>query len=844
MNERTDRAQEGAGNESSRRERDPESVTTASATPESVTTATAETAASAAVPAAIPVMDESVVPMLPDGRFTGIGVRGLHFPRRWTTPGVHPYDEIEWETRTASIGNEKGVDRLRAEGRRGSRLLEPARHQRRRQQVLPRPPGHARARDLRPPADRPRRQHHRRLGRDAALLRHGRGPARLSGRADPPARPPEDELQLAGLVQRRRRSAPAVLGLLHQLGPGLDELDHGPGQDRGDALQVRLGRRLATSRPIRSSKEKMSGGGTASGPVSFMRGYDAFAGVIKSGGKTRRAAKMVILDVDHPDIVEFINCKVEEEKKAWALIEAGYDASFTGEAYGSVFFQNANHSVRVTDDFMRAVVADGEWTTRAVVGRRADGHATRRATSSARWPRRPGSAATRASSTTPRSTTGTLSRTRTASTPPTRAREYMFLDDSGCNLASLNLMKFVRRRRRVRRRGLPLRRRLTITAQEILVDNASYPTPAIDEQQPPLPPARPRLRQPRRAADEPRPRLRLATRAGPTPRAITALMTGEAYRQSAVIARDHGGPFAEYERTGRRSCASSRSTATPPTASRTSSASRRTCTAPRATSGTRRSSSARQRLPQRAGHPAAPTGTIAFMMDCDTTGIEPDIALVKYKKLVGGGLLKIVNQTVPGALRKLGYTPDAGRGDRRLRRRARDDRGRAGLKPEHLSVFDCAFKPMQRHALDPLHGPPADDGGGPAVPLRRDQQDRQHARGGHAPRRSSRSTSRAGGWASRRSRSTATAPSAASRSSTGKKKDDEAGRGGGAELAALGPGRAASRTGAACRTSAPRSPTSSTSRATRATSPSASTRTASRARSSSRWPRKAPPSPA
>ena len=172
--------------------------------------------------------------------------------------------------------------------------------------------------------------------------------------------------------------------------------------------------------PIRSSRELLNGGGTASGPVSFMRGFDAFAGVIKSGGKTRRAAKMVILNVDHPDIEEFIWCKAKEEKKAWALIDAGYDGSFDGEAYKSVFFQNSNNSVRVTDDFMEAVQKDRDWSTRAVLDGRPS-TPTRRATCGAPSPRPPGSAATRACSSTPPSTPGTPRRTRRASTPRTRA---------------------------------------------------------------------------------------------------------------------------------------------------------------------------------------------------------------------------------------------------------------------------------------------------------------------------------------------------------------------------------------------------------------------------------------
>ena len=205
--------------------------------------------------------------------------------------------------------------------------------------------------------------------------------------------------------------------------------------------------------PIRSSKELLAGGGTASGPVSFMKGYDAFAGVIKSGGKTRRAAKMVILNADHPDIVEFINCKVEEEKKAWALIDAGYDGSFTGPAYSSVFFQNSNNSVRVTDEFMRAVLDDGTWETHAV----RDGAVMD--TYKARDLMRLIAEGTHVCGDPGMQFDTTINEWHTcpetdriyASNP---CSEYMFLNDSACNLASINLMKFVRRRRRVRRRRL------------------------------------------------------------------------------------------------------------------------------------------------------------------------------------------------------------------------------------------------------------------------------------------------------------------------------------------------------------------------------------------------------
>ena len=298
---------------------------------------------------------------------------------------------------------------------------------------------------------------------------------------------------------------------------------------------------------IRSSRELLAGGGTASGPVSFMKGFDAFAGVIKSGGKTRRAAKMVILNAEHPDIVEFINCKVEEEKKAWALIDAGYDGSFTGPAYASVFFQNSNNSVRVTDEFMRAVMDDGEWTTQAV----RDGAPMD--TYKARDLMRQIAEATHVCGDPGLQFDTTVNDWHTC---PNTARinasnpcsEYMFLDDSACNLSSINLMKFVRRATASSTRSaFEAACRTMITAQEILVDNSSYPTPAIAKN-----------------SHEYRPLglgyanlgALLMSRGLPYDSdagrdyaaAITALMHGAAFAQSAKIARDHGGPFAGYEK--------------------------------------------------------------------------------------------------------------------------------------------------------------------------------------------------------------------------------------------------------------------------------------------------------
>jgi len=446
---------------------------------------------------------------------------------------------------------------------------------------------------------------------------------------------------------------------------------------------------------IRSSREMLAGGGTASGPVSFMKGYDAFAGVIKSGGKTRRAAKMVILDVDHPDIVEFINCKVEEERKAWALIDAGYDGSFTGSAYSSVFFQNSNNSVRASDDFMRAVLDDGEWQTHAVRdGSVMDTYKARDLmhmiadgtnvcgdpgmqfdTTINDWHTCPNTARINASN---------------------PCSEYMFLDDSACNLSSLNLMQFLTEadggecdfdveafRAAVR---------TLITAQEVIIDNASYPTPSIERNSHAYRPlglgyanlgALLMSRGVPYDSDEGRDYA--AT--------ITALMTGDAYAQSARIARDHGGPFSGYsDNRGPflKVMRKHRAALTDVDAARV----------PKALyDGATDAWNEAVDLGEQHGYRnaqatvLAPTGTIGFMMDCDTTGVEPDIALVKYKKLVGGGLMKIVNQTVPMALTKLGYSESQVKTIVEHIDDQETIEGAPHLDAKHLAVFDCAFKP-------------------------------------------------------------------------------------------------------------------------------------------------------
>ena len=448
---------------------------------------------------------------------------------------------------------------------------------------------------------------------------------------------------------------------------------------------------------LRSSREHLNGGGTASGPVSFMRGFDAFAGAIKSGGKTRRAAKMVILNVDHPDVVDFIDCKQIEERKAWALIDAGYDGGFNvvGGAYDSVNYQNANHSVRVNDEFMNAVQRDGEWHTRAVTdGRKLESHRARdvmRKMAHAAWVcGDPGiQYDTTINDWHPCINTGRIN----ASNP---CSEYMFLDDSACNLASLNLRAFQRPEGGEGAGDLDVdafRRACatTVTAMEIIVDNSAYPTDQIAQNSYKFRPLGlgfanlGALLMTRSLPYDSEPGRAYAA-------AITAVMCGEAYRQSARISADATGPFAGYEvnetpflkvmRKHRQSVERIDSAFVPYDLMQAA----REAWDDAIELGTK--------YGFRNGQTTvlAPTGTIAFLMDCDTTGVEPDIAIVKYKRLVGGGLLKIVNQTVPLALSKLGYTDTEV--EAIIGHIAANDtiEGAPGLKDEHLAVFDCAFR--------------------------------------------------------------------------------------------------------------------------------------------------------
>ncbi|MFQ5526697.1 MAG: vitamin B12-dependent ribonucleotide reductase [Thermoanaerobaculia bacterium] len=443
---------------------------------------------------------------------------------------------------------------------------------------------------------------------------------------------------------------------------------------------------------LRSCRENLKGGGTSSGPVSFMKGLDAFAGVIKSGGKTRRAAKMVMLDISHPDIVEFIECKSTEEKKAWALIDAGYDGGFNvpGGAYDSISFQNANHSVRVSDEFMQAVEEGGDWTTHAVRdGSEMDVYRARdlmhKIADSAWICGDPGV-----------QFDSTINKWHTCSnTAPIRSSnpcsEFMFLDDTACNLASLNLMSFYdAEAERFDVADFVHTCEVLITAQEILVDNAGYPRPAIAQNSHDYRPLG--LGFANLGALLMARGLPYDSEAGRDyAAAISALMSGAAYAQSGRMAQARG-PFPGFEKNRRpmlRVMKMHRNALQGIDAAH----------APLEILQRARESwdqvvelGSADGLRNSQISVIAPTGTIAFMMDCDTTGIEPDIALVKYKRLVGGGMLKMVNRTVPLALKRLGY------GNHETERIVAfiDDKdtieGAPGLRSEHLPVFDCAFK--------------------------------------------------------------------------------------------------------------------------------------------------------
>jgi len=615
---------------------------------------------------------------------------GLEFHRRFTDGRVSPFDKVEWERRTALIGNDKGQVIFRQEN-----VEVPKSWSQTATNIVASKYFHGKP-------NTPERETSVRqlIGRVVeTIVRWGEeGGYFATGEA---RKAFHDELAHLLVEQKMAFNSPVWFNVGVQAKPQCSACFINSVQDNMDSIMnlaktegmlFKWGSGTGTNfSSLRGSRESLSGGGIASGPVSFMKGFDAFAGVIKSGGKTRRAAKMVILNVDHPDIMEFIESKMKEERKAHVLIEQGYDPAIDGEAYSSVFFQNANHSVRVTDDFMRAVEEDRDWWTRNVNdGKAVDKYRARdlmREMAKSAW--QCGDPGMQYDTTINRWHTCKATDKIYASNP---CSEYMFLDDTACNLASLNLLKFLGSNGQFDSEGFRHAVDVTITAQEILVDNASYPTEKIA-----------------RNSHDYRPLgigyanlgALLMSLALPYDSdggrdfcgAITSLMTGESYAQSARIA-ERMGPFGGYLRNRdamldvvrmhRDSLRPIKEENVQPAVLRAAQQSWDDALA----------------LGEKFGYKnsqvsvLAPTGTIGFMMDCDTTGIEPDLALVKQKRLVGGGVIKIVNNTVPQALMRLGYAPeDVAKIVDYIDANAKIE-GAPGLKPEHLPVFDCSLAPM------------------------------------------------------------------------------------------------------------------------------------------------------
>jgi ribonucleoside-diphosphate reductase alpha chain len=616
------------------------------------------------------------------------GAGGIEFPRFFTREGVSPYDLVEWETRTATIASEKGEVIFQQEG-----VEVPRTWSQTATNIVVSKYFHGQVGT--PQRERSARQLIDRVVR--TLTEWGLQGGYFATEAD--ARTFHDELAFLLLNQYVSFNSPVWFNCGIEAKPQCSACFINSVQDtmdsilqlaRTEGLLFKYGSGTGTNlSPLRSSRAKLSSGGIASGPVSFMKGFDAFAGVIKSGGKTRRAAKMVILNIDHPDIVDFIECKAREEKKAWTLIDAGYDASVDGEAYSSIFFQNANNSVRVADDFMRAVEADGTWETKErTTHQTVDTYKARdlmlRIAESAHICGDPGM---QFDTTVNKWHTCKNAGPINASNP---CSEFMFVDDSACNLASFNLLKFVDAEGRFDAASFRKAVDLVISAQEFIVGNASYPTEKIavnSHEYRPLGLGYANLgallMYQGLAYDSDEGRAWAA--------AITAVMTGEAYLQSAHIASKLGTfpgyarnrePFLEVMRMHRNSVQKINADLVPKELLRAA----QECWDLAVLEGTVHGYRNAQATV------LAPTGTIGFMMDCDTTGVEPDLALVKDKKLVGGGTMKIVNNTVAAALGKLGYSESQVQAITKHIDENGTIEGAPGVNPGHLPVFDCALR--------------------------------------------------------------------------------------------------------------------------------------------------------
>ncbi len=614
---------------------------------------------------------------------------GLEFRRYFTDGRVSPFDAVEWERRTAKISNEKGQVIFKQEN-----VEVPKAWSQTATNIVASKYFHGKP-------DSPERETSVKqlISRVADTI-----PAwgeRGGFFASPASRDAfHDDLTHLLVEQKMAFNSPVWFNVGVQAKPQCSACFINSVQDsmgsimdlaKTEGMLFKWGSGTGTNfSSLRGSHETLSGGGIASGPVSFMKGFDAFAGVIKSGGKTRRAAKMVILNVDHPDIVEFIESKRKEERKAQVLIEQGYDSSIDGEAYSSVFFQNANHSVRVTDSFMQAVEDDRDWWTRNVNdGTPADKYSGRellRKMSDSAW--HCGDPGMQYDTTVNRWHTCKATARINASNP---CSEYMFLDDTACNLASLNLMKYMGTNGVFDVDAYKRAVQITITAQEILVDNAGYPTPKIEKNSHefrPLGLGYANLGALLMCSALPYDSDGGRDMAG----ALTALMCGEAYAQSARIA-ERLGAFPGYapNRDSMLDVIRMHRDSLRPIKSEN--------VQPGLLAAARESWDTALALGEKHGYKnsqvtvLAPTGTIGFMMDCDTTGVEPDLALVKHKKLVGGGLIKIVNNSVPQALLHLGYSPEETSNIVSHIDRTGTIEGAPGFKPEHLAVFDCSLAP-------------------------------------------------------------------------------------------------------------------------------------------------------
>ncbi|HWQ53160.1 MAG TPA: vitamin B12-dependent ribonucleotide reductase [Bryobacteraceae bacterium] len=644
-----------------------------------------------------------------------IPTRGVSFPRYFTArtdPGKTPYDEIRWETRTASIANDKGS--LIFEQRD---VVVPVEWSQTATNIVASKYFHGKL-------GSPEREHS-----VAQLVERVVNAIAGWGEKDGYFKTPEDgenfrhELAHLMLTQKAAFNSPVWFNVgvkeargygwiydkdaaaVRKLESGVlrpqcsacfivsvkDSLESILDLAKTEGMLFKWGSGTGTNlSTLREEDAVLSGGGRASGPLSFMKGFDAFAGVIKSGGKTRRAAKMVILNAEHPDIEKFIWCKAKEEKKAHTLVEAGYDSSLDGEAYGSIFFQNANNSVRATDAFMQAAVSDGDWWTKSV----ATGQPVKRL--KARDVMRQIAEATHQCGDPGMQFDSIVNRWNpckntariNASNP---CSEYMFVDDSACNLSSLNLMKFVTPGGQFDVDGFRHAVDTMIMAQEIIVDNASYPTEKIATNSHnfrPLGLGFANLGATLMSLGIPYDSDKGRDWAG----SITAMMCGQAYLTSARVAEAVGtfdgyakneDPFLEVIRMHRDAVEHIGARNVPSDLYQ----------------GARDCWNEAYELGRRAGYRnaqvtvIAPTGTIGFMMDCDTTGIEPDLALVKFKKLVGGGVIKIVNNTVPQALIRLGYSSEQVEKIVAHIDVTGTIEGAPDLKPEHLPVFDCSFRP-------------------------------------------------------------------------------------------------------------------------------------------------------